>query len=213
MARKAMCDTAGDRFGSVSLDGFDVDVETNNTLYYDAFARQLQTLFASATKPFYISAAPSCANGSVTPVTGMYQYTNFVWTRNYNAAACSMGTPGFLNSMTSWTTFLNSIVGSCTFPRYYIGGITFDSSQTSGANTGSGVGSANLTGWDRALGDAWAAVGSAPRWGGAMLWDGTIAVQNQSVMNGVGVNWLNYTKLTLTNQTMASGSSSWPSSS
>ncbi|KAF7354178.1 Carbohydrate-binding module family 5 protein [Mycena venus] len=47
-------------FGSVVLDGVDLDIESGTNLGYAAFATQIRSLWSGASKPYYLSAAPQC---------------------------------------------------------------------------------------------------------------------------------------------------------
>ncbi|KAF7378475.1 Glycoside hydrolase family 18 protein [Mycena sanguinolenta] len=47
-------------FGSAVLDGVDLDIESGTNTGYAAFATQIQSLWAGASKPYYLSAAPQC---------------------------------------------------------------------------------------------------------------------------------------------------------
>ncbi|KAF7368297.1 Glycoside hydrolase family 18 protein [Mycena venus] len=47
-------------FGSVILDGVDLDIESGTNLGYAAFATQIRSLWSGASKPYYLSAAPQC---------------------------------------------------------------------------------------------------------------------------------------------------------
>ncbi|KAF7359868.1 Glycoside hydrolase family 18 protein [Mycena venus] len=47
-------------FGSAVLDGVDLDIEVGAPTGYAAFATQIRTLSAGASKPYYITAAPQC---------------------------------------------------------------------------------------------------------------------------------------------------------
>ncbi|KAJ6586055.1 glycoside hydrolase superfamily [Mycena capillaripes] len=47
-------------FGSVVLDGVDLDIESGTNTGYAAFATQIRSLWSGASKPYYLSAAPQC---------------------------------------------------------------------------------------------------------------------------------------------------------
>ncbi|KAJ6489734.1 glycoside hydrolase family 18 protein [Mycena sanguinolenta] len=47
-------------FGSAVLDGVDLDIESGTNTGYAAFATQIRSLWAGASKPYYLSAAPQC---------------------------------------------------------------------------------------------------------------------------------------------------------
>ncbi|KAJ6566073.1 glycoside hydrolase superfamily, partial [Mycena capillaripes] len=47
-------------FGSVVLDGVDLDIEVGAPTGYAAFVNQIRVLSASANKPYYVTAAPQC---------------------------------------------------------------------------------------------------------------------------------------------------------
>ncbi|KAJ7891680.1 glycoside hydrolase family 18 protein, partial [Mycena olivaceomarginata] len=47
-------------FGAAVLDGVDLDIESGTNTGYAAFATRIRTLWAGASKPYYITAAPQC---------------------------------------------------------------------------------------------------------------------------------------------------------
>ncbi|KAF8214312.1 glycoside hydrolase superfamily, partial [Mycena galopus ATCC 62051] len=47
-------------FGAAILDGVDLDIESGTSTGYAAFANEIRTLWASAPKRYYLSAAPQC---------------------------------------------------------------------------------------------------------------------------------------------------------
>ncbi|KAF8214275.1 glycoside hydrolase superfamily [Mycena galopus ATCC 62051] len=47
-------------FGAAILDGVDLDIESGTNTGYAAFANEIRTLWASAPKRYYLSAAPQC---------------------------------------------------------------------------------------------------------------------------------------------------------
>ncbi|KAJ6507025.1 glycoside hydrolase family 18 protein [Mycena sanguinolenta] len=47
-------------FGSAVLDGVDLDIESGTNTGYAAFATRIRSLWSSASKPYYLSAAPQC---------------------------------------------------------------------------------------------------------------------------------------------------------
>ncbi|KAJ7759867.1 glycoside hydrolase family 18 protein, partial [Mycena olivaceomarginata] len=47
-------------FGAAVLDGVDLDIESGTNTGYAAFATRIRTLWAGASKPYYLTAAPQC---------------------------------------------------------------------------------------------------------------------------------------------------------
>ncbi|KAJ7312567.1 glycoside hydrolase superfamily [Mycena albidolilacea] len=47
-------------FGAAVLDGVDLDIESGTNTGYAAFANRIRTLWAGASKPYYLTAAPQC---------------------------------------------------------------------------------------------------------------------------------------------------------
>lgn len=134
------------------------------TTHYDVFASTLRSLWATSptSHPYYLSAAPLCANTTAVLPNGFYQNTHFIFARFYNARVCNVGSKGFLPSMIAWRNYIVSITPGQLYPRQYIGALSFES-----GNSGFVEGTA-FQGYVREGANA-----TRDRFGGVMLWDGT----------------------------------------
>ena len=168
-------------FGSVVLDGFDIDNEDHSTDHYDVFAAALRNQTAAdPTRRYYISAAPQCPRPDASIPLGAMQAADFVWVQFYNNPPCNLGTAGFLDSFHAWSEDLMPNVSTGSGPRLYIGGGAW-----SGAGTGF-VGGNDLAGIMGQVKNL-----DVPNFGGMMFWDGTEGLEN---MDGSGKDYLDYAK-------------------
>lgn len=159
-------------FGSVKIDGFDVDNEDHSTAHYNTFVSALRNTYeGDKTKQYYISGAPQCPRPDASIPLAAMQTMDFVFVQFYNnaAAGCDIGQPGFIDSFKAWS---NDLSGNSTVPgkgpKLYIGAPACETCAGKGylepANMTSVVKSAMTAG-----------VGN---FGGVMLWDGSEAKNN-----------------------------------
>jgi chitinase len=157
-------------FGSIKLDGIDVDNENKDQTGYTAFVSALRGKFSGdSSKEYLISAAPQCPRPDASiPLDAMKQM-DIVWVQFYNNPSCNHGTSGFIDSVKAWS---DDLAGSNA--KLYIGAIA-DVSQGSGfidtaslASEVSNVQSLNL-----------------PNYGGYALWDAALAAQNGNMQNSI----------------------------
>ncbi|KKY22805.1 putative glycoside hydrolase family 18 protein [Phaeomoniella chlamydospora] len=126
-------------FGSVVLDGFDMDNESSDSSNYETFISALRTYASNATKPMYLSAAPQCPRPDANiPLASMQSSLDFIWVQFYNNPSCGLkaGT-AFLDSVTAWSDDINSTTAAAdgesftkidngvSSPRLYIGAPAF----------------------------------------------------------------------------------------
>ena len=159
-------------FGSVTVDGFDIDNEDHSTDHYNTFVSALRSTFSSDTsKTYYISSAPQCPRPDESIPLAAMQSMDFVFVQFYNNAAanCDIGQPGFINSLKAWSGDLS---GNSTTPgkgpKIYVGAPACEKCAGKGYLAPDAIGpviksamTANLT-----------------NFGGVMLWDGTEAKLN-----------------------------------
>lgn len=159
-------------FGSVKIDGFDVDNEDHSTAHYNTFVSALRSTFSGdKTKQYYISGAPQCPRPDASIPLAAMQTMDFVFVQFYNnaAASCDIGQPGFIDSFKAWSGDLsgNSTVAG-KGPKLYIGAPACETCAGKGyldpANMTSVIKSAMTAG-----------IGN---FGGVMLWDGSEAKNN-----------------------------------
>ncbi|KAL9083209.1 MAG: hypothetical protein Q9165_008615 [Trypethelium subeluteriae] len=169
-------------FGSVIVDGFDIDNEDHSTAYYDDFSAALHLHIASdRSKKYYVSAAPQCPRPDASIPLGLMQAADFVWVQFYNNPQCNLGSAGFLDSFKAWSQDLaaNASSGS-PGPRLYIGGGAW-----SGAGSGYVEGS-QLPGIVQGVNGS-----DVGNFGGMMFWDGTEGLANK---DAEGKDYLDYAK-------------------
>ena len=159
-------------FGSVKIDGFDIDNEDHSTKYYNTFVSALrQTFTGDKTKQYYISGAPQCPRPDASIPLAAMQTMDFVFVQFYNnaMAGCDIGQPGFIDSLKAWSGDLsgNSTVAG-KGPKLYIGAPACEECAGKGyldpADMTSVIQSAMKAG--------------ISNFGGVMLWDGSEAMNN-----------------------------------
>ncbi|PMD44920.1 glycoside hydrolase family 18 protein [Hyaloscypha variabilis F] len=107
-------------FGTVEVDGFDIDNEDNFPANFPTLASSFRALFPlSLTKQYYLSSAPQCLFPFADPLPMLLQ-CDFVWVQFFNNPACQIGTPGFNNSLVSWAKNLNASTLTPK-PRFFVG--------------------------------------------------------------------------------------------
>ncbi|MCJ1398391.1 hypothetical protein MMC11_001589 [Xylographa trunciseda] len=159
-------------FGSVAIDGFDIDNESNNPAFYTNFTTSLRGLFSRDTsKTYYLSGAPQCPYPDASlPLEAMLDM-DFVWVQFFDNPPCNVGTPGFPDSFTKWSTALDA----GTKPMFYIMALAEDPSYGSGYT--------NVTSLATVIKNV--TMQNVANFGGVGLWDGSMAVNNSNFQNGV----------------------------
>ncbi|KAL9132241.1 MAG: hypothetical protein Q9217_000045 [Psora testacea] len=155
-------------FGSVKLDGFDVDNESHSHTKITTFVKALrQELNKDTSKIYYITAAPQCVRPDESIPLDAMQIMDFVWVQFYNnvQANCNVDQPGFAASFKAWA---NDLSANGAGPKLYIG------APGCGGELCAGSGYAEPD----ALPGIVQSVQSAKNLGGIMLWDGPRAKQN-----------------------------------
>lgn len=159
-------------FGSVKIDGFDVDNEDHSTKYYNTFVTALRKTYSGDnTKQYYISGAPQCPRPDASIPLAAMQNMDFVFVQFYNnaAAGCDIGQPGFIDSLKAWSGDLsgNSTVAG-KGPKLYIGAPACEICAGKGY-----LDPANMTSVIKS-----AMTAGISNFGGVMLWDGSEAKNN-----------------------------------
>jgi chitinase len=155
-------------FGSVTLDGFDVDNENHSTFGYSAFVTALRsTMNTDKSKTYYISAAPQCPRPDASIPLDAMQAMDFVFIQFYNNAAanCNVGQSGFVDSLRAWSADLSAKGAG---PRLYVG--------APGCVNCAGTGYLDPTTIASVMADVKSA--GLTNFGGSMLWDGSEALAN-----------------------------------
>ncbi|KAL7903997.1 hypothetical protein GGI35DRAFT_472743 [Trichoderma velutinum] len=151
-------------FGSVKLDGVDLDNETGNPTGYLAMAQRFKSNFAKDnSKKYYLTAAPQCPFPDASEPLNVCQLADYIWVQFYNnpEANCDIGQGGFNTAVKNWS----KSIGNATL---FIGALA------SGADGDTGYVSAS------SLLSAYQGVSNLnlPNIGGIMLWEAQLSVKN-----------------------------------
>ncbi|KAL6875924.1 hypothetical protein HDV57DRAFT_510708 [Trichoderma longibrachiatum] len=149
-------------FGSVKLDGVDLDNETGNPTGYLAMAQRFKSNFAKDTsKKYYLTAAPQCPFPDASEPLNVCQLADYIWVQFYNNGNCNIAQSGFNTAVKNWS----KSIGNATL---FIGALA------SGADGDQGYVSAS------SLLSAYQGVSALnlPNIGGIMLWEAQLAVKN-----------------------------------
>ena len=95
-------------FGSSIVDGFDLDIENNEPMYYDTLVTSLRTLYSQdASKSYYITGAPQCPYPDASLGTALSNAPfDMVFVQFYNNP-CGVSTPSSFNFGT-WDSWAKS---------------------------------------------------------------------------------------------------------
>ncbi|KAI4838682.1 glycoside hydrolase, partial [Aureobasidium sp. EXF-8845] len=165
-------------FGSIVVDGFDLDNESKDPTSYTTFAQALRTLFHSdKTKKYYLSAAPQCPRPDASiPISAM-ALCDFVFVQFYNNPSCELSSAGFADSFAAWS---DDLYAANNQTKLYIG---VGASEAAGSGYVDGAGLGHQVSLARQL--------YTDNLGGLMLWDGTEGLGN---VDEYGNNYLVYAK-------------------
>jgi chitinase len=165
-------------FGSIVIDGFDLDNESRDPTSYTTFAKALRTLSHSdKTKKYYLSAAPQCSRSDASiPVSAM-ALCDFVFVQFYNNSSCELSSAGFADSFAAWS---DDLYAANNQTKLYIG---VGASEAAGSGYVDGAGLVHQVSLARQL--------YTDNLGGVMLWDG---VEGLSNVGEYGNNYLVYAK-------------------
>ncbi|KAJ7494583.1 glycoside hydrolase family 18 protein [Mycena galericulata] len=153
-------------FGAAVLDGVDLDIEGGSPTGFAAFAAQIRTLTAGASKPYYITAAPQCPYpdailGSVINTVGF----DAVYVQFYNGVDTYPNTADW--DFSSWDTWAKTVSPNPNV-KVFIGA----PAAPSAANPGYYVDAATLGSIVLATRAQYSSLG------GVMLWDASQAYAN-----------------------------------
>ena len=150
-------------FGSVKLDGFDIDNEDHSTTSYGTFTSALRkSLDADPSKKYYISAAPQCPRPDASIPLDAMKTMDFIFVQFYNNPSCNVGSSGFVDSLKAWSSDLGS------GPKLYVG--------MPGCAECAGSGYLDAGSMASALASAKSA--GISNLGGVSLWDGPSSMAN-----------------------------------
>ncbi|PTB62220.1 glycoside hydrolase family 18 protein [Trichoderma citrinoviride] len=149
-------------FGSVKLDGVDMDNETGNPTGYLAMAQRFKSNFAQdPSKKYYLTAAPQCPFPDASEPLNVCQLADYIWVQFYNNGNCNIAQSGFNTAVQNWS----KNIGNATL---FIGALA------SGADGDSGfVSSSTLLSAYQGVSNL-----NLPNIGGIMLWEAQLAVKN-----------------------------------
>ncbi|OAA77217.1 Glycoside hydrolase, subgroup, catalytic core [Akanthomyces lecanii RCEF 1005] len=149
-------------FGDVKLDGVDLDNESGNPTGYVAMTKQFRSLMNSdSSKQYVLTAAPQCPFPDASEPLDVVQLLDYVWVQFYNNGDCNIAQSGFNDAVRTWsqgignaTLFIGALASGADGDQGYVDASTFTSALQ-------GVEAMNL-----------------PNYGGAMLWEAQLAVNN-----------------------------------
>ncbi|KAJ3487936.1 hypothetical protein NLG97_g6300 [Lecanicillium saksenae] len=149
-------------FGSVKLDGIDLDNESHNATGYVAMTKKFRNLMNSdSSKRYYLTAAPQCPFPDESEPLDVCQLMDYVWVQFYNNGDCNIAQSGFNDAVQTWSQgignaklFIGALASGADGDQGYVDSNTFISAIQ-------GVQAMNL-----------------PNYGGAMLWEAQLAVNN-----------------------------------
>ncbi|KAJ3015448.1 Chitinase 1 [Thoreauomyces humboldtii] len=175
-------DTTYDRpFGSVVLDGFDLDVEGGSDYGYDVFMEQIQVLMNGGTKKYYATAAPQCFFPDVLQNTayakGYFDWLNIQW---YNNVCGNMNFPtsSWSDAVAYWYNWANTVSVNPDV-RLLIGAPASTTSASAESYVGVTTPVSGETATMSAIIASWRA-NEASRFGGVMLWEVVAALSNSN---------------------------------
>jgi chitinase len=165
-------------FGSIVIDGFDLDNESQDPTSYTTFAQALRTLFDSDEKKhYYFSAAPQCPRPDASiPVSAM-ALCDFIFIQFYNNPSCELSSAGFTDSFAGWS---DELYNANNQTKLYIG---VGASQAAGSGYVDGAGLGHQVSLARQL--------YTENLGGVMFWDGVEGLAN---VDEYGNDYLVYAK-------------------
>ncbi|KID81809.1 Glycoside hydrolase, subgroup, catalytic core [Metarhizium guizhouense ARSEF 977] len=160
-------------FGDVKLDGVDLDNETNNATGYLAMTKQFKANFQKDTsKKYYITAAPQCRFPDQSEPLDVCQLLDWVQVQFYNNDDCNVAQSGFVTAVKNWSKGIGSGV------QLYIGALASDADGDQGF-----VDAATL---NKTINQVKAL--NLSNFGGVMLWEGQLAVQNDNYQKKIKAN-------------------------
>lgn len=140
-------------------------------------AERFRSNFRSdASKKYFLAAAPQCPFPDSSESLNVCQQLDYVWVQFYNNGNCNIAQPGFDDAVAHWSTGIGNA-------KLFIGALA------SGADSDQGYVSA------AALNIAVDGVISMdlPNFGGVMLWEAQLAVENGNYQKKVKTNLSAYT--------------------
>ncbi|KAI1627810.1 chitinase [Exophiala viscosa] len=182
-------------FGSVVLDGFDIDNEnvTNAAHLYTLVSTLRNLTKKDTSKKYYFSAAPICAYPDPDiPVSTMLNQIDYWNVQFYNAQACQLGSGHAPAALKNWSTALlgarklacsdcavpqglfNVNGNNVTYPRLLVGGRTFYAGEKNGY--------VNMSNY-RTILESMKKL-KLPNLSGAMFWDGAYMYKEKAVIDG-----------------------------
>ncbi|KAG9632704.1 glycoside hydrolase, partial [Aureobasidium melanogenum] len=168
-------------FGSIVIDGFDLDNESKDPTSYTTFAHAPRTLFASDTsKKYYLSSAPQCPRPDASIPVSTMALCDFVFVQFYNNPSCDLSSDGFATSFADWS---DDMLAANNETKVFVG-------AGASASAGSGYVEGDALGHQISL----ARELYTTNLGGIMLWDGVQGLVN---VDEYGNDYLFYAKESL----------------
>lgn len=169
-------------FGSVVVDGFDIDNESGDGSYYTNFAAYLRKYIKTykSTKAMYLSAAPGCYWPYAPTPLAMLTAMDFVWPQFYDSPSCGLNASDINSTIKAW----GSRLYAGNKPRFMIGALSFEDNGGGGYESPDAFNKTLIQFEQLGL----------KNFGGVTLWDGANAHTN---LNSAGADYVNVTKSVL----------------
>jgi chitinase len=155
-------------FGSATVDGFDLDIENDEILFYSDFISAIRNLSAKGNKPYYITGAPQCPfpSASMSPALNASPF-DMVFIQFYNNPICNVNGSGF--NYATWQDWAR--IAPNPNVKLFVG--------VPASPAAASTGYINSTALEKIIEE----VGTQPNFGGIMMWDANFALGN--VQNNV----------------------------
>lgn len=156
-------------FGSLKLDGLDIDNESGDPTGYTAFVTAMRSYYASDTsKTYYLTAAPQCPYPDASVPLDVCTQLDYVWVQFYNNDDCNIAQSDFTHAVQQWSAGIGDA-------QLFIGALA------SGADGDQGyVSSSTLLSSIKSVENM-----DLPNFGGAMLWEAQLAVKNGNYQKAI----------------------------
>ncbi|CZR53040.1 uncharacterized protein PAC_02918 [Phialocephala subalpina] len=160
-------------FGSVEVDGFDIDNEDGQPAHFDTLALTFRAHFSHVQhdKTYYLSSAPQCPFPDASDPMPMLLMCDFVFVQFYNNPSCEIGSSRFQASIKQWSQALDASTLS-TKTKLYLGAPGWSAAGPSAYSNGIG----NPQGMRKLVKGVEGM--NLDNFGGVMFWDGPEGVAN-----------------------------------
>jgi chitinase len=146
-----------------------IDNESGDSTGYSTFVSRMRSNFAQDTsKTYYLTAAPQCPYPDQSVPLDICTQLDYVWVQFYNNGDCNVARSGFIEAVQNWSggigdarLFIGAVASAADGDQGYVDSDTFISALEE-------IEGMNLT-----------------NFGGAMLWEAQLAVNNDNYQEAV----------------------------